>query len=244
MKLYLGLGLGRWYERMRRTIYERAGSSRYSMPALNDLDRKLAQWLDFDGGFFIEAGANDGFAQSNTYYLEKMRNWTGLLIEPEPRLAAECRKNRRQPVIEAALVEAVRDGTPVELHVAGLMSTVSGALGSADATEAHVRAGLAVQELVPSPARLVPGRSLSSLLDQAGMVEGKTIDFLSLDVEGAEPAALAGMDFSRHAPRYICVEARDENAIGALLGGRYEVVEVLTDQGTHRDLLYRKKQDV
>jgi FkbM family methyltransferase len=242
MNLRLGLGLTKKYERFRRVVCESLGVARHSRPALNDLDCKLSRWLDFENGFFIEAGANDGFTQSNTYYLEKMRKWSGLLIEPEPKLAAECRKNRNQPVMEVALVNSSMDGVQVELHVAGLMSTISGALGDAKATDAHVRAGLAVQELPVSPMRLVPGRSLSRLLDETGLAKGREIDFLSLDVEGAEPMALAGLDFSRHAPRYICVEARDEAAIAVLLDPHYELVEVLTDEGTHRDLLYRRKQ--
>ena len=65
MKLRLGLGLTKKYERLRRVVCESMGNARYSRPALNDLDRKLSRWLDFESGFFIEAGANDGFAQSS-----------------------------------------------------------------------------------------------------------------------------------------------------------------------------------
>ena len=36
------------------------------------------------GGFFIEAGADDGEFMSNTFYLELKRGWTGLLVEPNP----------------------------------------------------------------------------------------------------------------------------------------------------------------
>ena len=36
------------------------------------------------GGFFIEAGADDGELLSNTLYLEFKRGWTGLLVEPNP----------------------------------------------------------------------------------------------------------------------------------------------------------------
>lgn len=36
------------------------------------------------GGFFIEAGAVDGEAASNSYFFEVQRNWTGLLVEPDP----------------------------------------------------------------------------------------------------------------------------------------------------------------
>ncbi|KAK4310868.1 hypothetical protein Pmani_017601 [Petrolisthes manimaculis] len=36
------------------------------------------------GGFFVEAGAFDGEKGSNTLWLEKHQNWTGLLVEPDP----------------------------------------------------------------------------------------------------------------------------------------------------------------
>ncbi|ESO03313.1 hypothetical protein HELRODRAFT_173599 [Helobdella robusta] len=35
-------------------------------------------------GFFVEAGGFDGETASNTLFLEVERNWTGLLIEPDP----------------------------------------------------------------------------------------------------------------------------------------------------------------
>ena len=49
-----------------------------------------ARHLTRRGGVFVEAGANDGYAQSNTYYFERMRGWSGVLIEPVPELAHHC----------------------------------------------------------------------------------------------------------------------------------------------------------
>ena len=57
-------------------------------------------------------------------------------------------------------------------------------------------------------------------------------------MEGAEADALRGLDFARHAPRFVCVEARDRPAIAALLNPRYRLLEVLTDLGDYQDLLY------
>ncbi|MBI5690681.1 MAG: FkbM family methyltransferase [Verrucomicrobia bacterium] len=223
--------------RLRRRGCERLGILRYSRPALHDLDRKLERHLDFDHGVFIEAGANDGVRQSNTYYFEKIRGWTGLLIEPVPELAAECRRNRRAQVAACALAARDEPGATVELHFAGLMSTVRGALGDEAATAAHVAAGLAAQGLASSRRLTVPARTLSALIDEARI--GGRIDLLSLDVEGAEITALQGLDLARHAPRFICVEARDAAAITALLAPRYRLFETLTDLGTRADLLYR-----
>jgi FkbM family methyltransferase len=227
----------RSFFRARRQACEALGSARYSRMALNGLDRKLERHLDFDGGVFVEAGANDGVEQSNTYFLEIFRGWTGLLIEPEPLLAAACRRNRRARVAQAALVATEEPGATVELHCAGLMSTLEGALGDAAATARHVQTGLMVQpELAGTRRERVPARTLSALLDEAGMAS--PVDLLSLDVEGAEPGALRGIDYARHAPRFICVETREAAAIAAILEPRYRVVEVLHDAGTYRDLLY------
>ena len=35
-------------------------------------------------GFFVEVGALDGYGASNTYFFEKERNWSGIIIEPNP----------------------------------------------------------------------------------------------------------------------------------------------------------------
>jgi FkbM family methyltransferase len=188
-------------KRERRLAEEAKGSDRLSRPALNDLDRKLDAIIDRDGGFFVEAGANDGFTQSNTYWLQRFRAWRGLLVEPVPELAAEARITRPDtPVVECALVGPEDDGTTVRMNFGGCMSAIQGAvdegysqfgtLGWADSYEMDV-----------------PARTLSSLFDEHG-IEG--IDLLSLDVEGFEVGALSGLDLSRHRPRYILVEIVDK----------------------------------
>ena len=42
----------------------------------------MLKYLNFNNGYFIEMGAHDGIHNSNTYYYEKNKNWTGILIEP------------------------------------------------------------------------------------------------------------------------------------------------------------------
>lgn len=235
----LSPGFRQSLKRLLRGSGEAIGVQRWSRPALYGIDRKLERHLGTGPGVFIEAGANDGVRQSNTYHLEKFHGWTGLLVEPVPELAAECRRNRpRAVVVEAALVARNVPGATVELHVAGLMSTLAGALGDPDTTARHVAAAQAVQPRLPLTRRIqVPARTLSALIDDAGI---GAVDLLSLDVEGAEAEALRGLDLARHAPRFLCVEARDEAEIAAVLGGRYRLTEVLTDVGSHRDLLFAR----
>lgn len=226
--------------RLRRRAAESAGLDWYSRPALNGLDRKLERWLDFDGGFFVEAGAYDGFAQSNTYYLEKFRGWRGILVEPLPELCARCRRERSHSVVvNAALVGPDHPHPDIEVRFAGLMSVSAGAFGDAESCRRHLEAGLRQKGVAGTYAVLVPARTLGAIIaDQAG---DRTVDLLSLDVEGAELAALSGLDLAGHAPRFICVEARQPAAVLELLASSYEQVAVLFDSGTHQDLLFRRK---
>ena len=62
--------------------------------SLNDLDKQLEKYLDFDNGYFVELGANDGVNQSNTLFFEHFRGWTGVLIEPFNTNYKELVRNR------------------------------------------------------------------------------------------------------------------------------------------------------
>mgnify|MGYP001070472729 CR=1 FL=1 len=200
--------------RRRRMRAEAQGSDRLSRPALFDMDRKLDEIIDRDGGFFVEAGANDGFTQSNTYWLERFRGWRGVLVEPMPELAEEARRSRPgSTVVQCAL--APEPGT-VRMRFGDLMSTVDGARDSEWAS-----AGVSLGWRDPYELD-VPARRLSDILDEVG---APGIDLLSLDVEGFELPALQGLDLDRHAPRWVLVEIhepeRNKPPIDALLGDRY-----------------------
>ncbi len=209
-------------KRRRRLRAEARGSDKLSHPALNDLDSKLDAIIDEDRGVFVEAGANDGFRQSNTYWLERFRGWTGLLIEPMPTSAAEARRSRPgTPVLEYALVPPDYEGDHVPMKFGDLMSTAPAA--GAFNIDRDVYSGYGVLSGWRDPYdKDVPARTLSAAVEDAGLGE---IDLLSLDVEGYEVEALSGLDIARHAPRYILVEVTDRDEplsrIRAMLGGRY-----------------------
>jgi FkbM family methyltransferase len=202
------------------------------------MDRKINAAIDLDGGFYVEAGANDGFTQSNTYWLERFRGWHGILIEPMPTLLEECRRERpRATIVQAALVPDAQPGATVRMRFGDLMSTVHGAHGDDEGDDRWAQPGLVVGWRDPYEAD-VPARTLSSILDEHSAPE---VDLLSLDVEGFEPHALRGLDLDRHAPRWIAVEAHDfetgRRTIEGVLGDRY----VLDAELSPVDLLYRRR---
>lgn len=203
--------------RARRTAAEARGDDHLSHPALHELDRKLDAIIDRDGGFFVEAGAHDGFTQSNTYWLQRFRGWHGLLVEPMPELAAEARLSRPgATVMQCCLVSADETRQRLRMRFGDLMSMVDGARESDWPTLGTVLGWRDPHDLD------VDARTLSSLLDEIGAPE---VDLLSLDVEGFEGPALRGLELQRHAPRYVLVEIhnrdRDRPPVDAALSERY-----------------------
>jgi FkbM family methyltransferase len=200
--------------------------------SLNQLDIKLEPYLNFKRGFFVEAGANDGISQSNTLFYEKYHDWTGLLIEPIPELAAKCRTNRPNCIVEnCALVSFDFTGSAVEMRYCDLMSIVKGAMKSEESDLTHIKQGCEVQK-IESYEIQVPARTLTSILDQHSV---ERIDFLSLDVEGFELDVLKGIDFDKYKPSFMLIEARYREEIDSFLNPLYEPITELS----YHDVLYR-----
>lgn len=219
--------------KLRQQAFEFFGSARYSRVALFDLDKKLERYVAFRDGFFIEAGANDGLSQSNTYLLERFHGWRGLLIEPIPELAAQCRINRPRSVTVNAALVANSETKYVSMKAAHLMSKVN-TFSNEDEAMAYVRLASEAQNLTGIHDVDVPARTLSSILQEAGT---KEIDLFSLDVEGYEMEVLRGLDLSRHVPRYILVETKAPDAITEYLTEKYTPIAQLT----HHDYLYQSR---
>lgn len=213
----------------RRWLYEVSGSLRHSRPAHEEIDAKLERYLP-DCGTFLEVGANDGYTWSNTYYLERFKGWSGVLIEGIPALYEECRRRRsRSRVYNYALVDPASAEHRVTMTYSDLRSLVN---GTDEAMEAEVQAaGEATYEIS------VPARTLDDVLIEDG---DQHIDFLSLDTEGSEAAVLRGLDLVRRGPDWLLVEAPTAErraAVEEALGELYEEVAALTPG----DILYKRR---
>lgn len=213
---------------------------RYCRFGLNGLDQKLERYLDFNNGFFVEAGANNGLLQSNTYYLAAIRGWSGVLIEPCPELYDACKKNRPEAkVVPAALVSSNYSEDTISLEFAGLMTAVHEEEHNTHYCNQRIEIGRLIHGLGDGYSFEASARTLSSILDEC--VE-REIDFMSLDLEGFEAKALMGLDLLRHRPRLLLIEVRDRQEIESIIGDFYELIEVMAEAGHHADLLYRRRR--
>lgn len=196
--------------------------------ALFGMDKVVAARLPFREGVFVEVGANDGVAQSNTYFLARRRSWTGVLIEPVPWLAKTARRWRPEArVVEVCVTSPQLAGEPIDLIDLDLVSRLDVGSGHTEmcGTPRDVR-------LASSRVR-VPTATLTQILDAHNLVN---IDFLSIDVEGHELDVLSGLDFKRYQPTLILVETAKPNEVRELLNSSYRFVSALS----HHDYLYER----
>jgi FkbM family methyltransferase len=140
-------------------------------------------------GYFVEVGANDPVMLSQTWDLEQ-QGWSGVLVEPQPDLAAALRHRRSAKVYEAACSSPRHAGATMALHLAGIHSSLDPALN--------------ISTVSARGTIDVPVRTLDEILTEAGAPT--PLDLLSIDVEGLEIEVLEGIDLGRWRPRLILVE--------------------------------------
>lgn len=161
---------------------EASGRPRPEARSQNGEDALLWDLLgDRESGFFVEAGAYDGYTFSVSYLFECV-GWDGVLVEPLVDRAAECLERRTSKVVNAALS---RPGAPATA-------------GFSRDTSVEWYSHLA-EDGSGDP---VAVKTLDAVLEG----HDGPIDFLVLDVEGHELAVLEGFSLERWRPSVLLIE--------------------------------------
>ena len=157
-------------------------------------------------GSFVEIGAFDGLAFSNTFMLERCLAWRGELIEASSRNFQKLlRSGRTAHFIRSAVCAGV--GT-VNMTTKGVYPFVNGvpsemALTFAERWHPGERMGRV---------ETVPCESLTRLIHRARGPHGeRSTTFLSIDVEGGEETVLANADISSF--KVVMVETDGTNRV-------------------------------
>lgn len=191
-------------------------NSHYS--SKNDLYSKMSKYLNYDNGYYIELGAYDGIAQSNTYRLERKQYWKGLLIEPSPNKYFECINNRSvaNHIVCAACVSFDYKDEFVKIKYSGFFTAPVSVETDLTDLEAHAATGAQYlskgEKVFEFGAKAV---TLTKLLKEANAPSH--IDFLSLDVEGGEMEVLKGIDHTAYRFKYMLIECRNFEKVNSYL---------------------------
>jgi FkbM family methyltransferase len=145
-------------------------------------------------GFYIDIGAGHPVYDnvSFAFYLE---GWSGIAVEPNPRLAqlAQAIRPRDHNINMLAGAEPGEATFYLVDDFHGFSTT-----SESNAVAAQTQFGKSSQPMTR------PVTTLKALCEAQAPA---AIDFLKVDVEGAEPDVLAGNDWQRFRPRIVVVEA-------------------------------------
>jgi len=196
--------------------------------SINNIDYLIKKYLPSilnNSTFFIEVGANDGLTQSNTFFLEKLYQAKGLLIEPSQSNFEKCLSNRSKENFfeNCALVDYQYQDKYIDLIFSNLMTITS--KDSLRDTSKQIKKSRNYFNKT-NYSFTAKASTLSDLLDKYKI---KCVDFLSLDVEGFELSALKGINFEKHKIKHILIETDEYALIGDFLISKgFALVKKLT----------------
>ena len=144
-------------------------------------------------GRYIDIGGGHPVADNVSFWFYE-RGWQGIVVEPQPALAALYARLRPRDIVVEALVGRANGDSDFFLveRLHGFSTTLEQHARKAEAFGAGYR-----------KLRL-PSVTLATLCETHGASD---IDFLKVDVEGAEAEVFAGADFRRFRPKVIVAEA-------------------------------------
>lgn len=187
--------------------FSQAGQDRYALELLGGKRN----------GFFVDLAANHALLLSNTYLLERDYDWNGICIEPNWQYWNGLASLRKCTVVGAV------GGSPLSSEEIKFRFHPSkpfiGAFGGIEKLQGQPKHG---EELLET--RFTIG--LSQILDK--FHAPATIDYLSLDVEGAEELIFADFPFDRYTFLVMNVE-RPKPKLRAVLE-QHGYVKLRTDK--------------
>ena len=146
-------------------------------------------------GFFLDLAAADGRTHSNTFYFEKVFNWRGILIEPNPTFFTQLEQNRTGTCINEVVSNACHS---LEFRYD------NGQRGGIVASDTDNSPAARGDELPAATIEQRMARPLTDILDELEAPD--YIDYFSLDVEGAEERVIAPFDFKKYRFGLLTIE--------------------------------------
>lgn len=162
-------------------------------------------------GYFLDIGAHDGISFSNTYILEYKYAWNGICVEANPDIFKQLKKNRRALCVNACLDSA--EGL-VDFAKGNMEGGIISPNTDNKAPESHEVVQMKTQ-------------TLESLW--IGKNVPHEIDYISIDIEGAEERVLGSFNFKEYRFKCITVERPSDTLRKILVENEYVLVKEIPE---------------
>jgi FkbM family methyltransferase len=147
----------------------------------------------YKNGFYVDIGSHDGISLNNTLYFEKNNNWTGINVEPIKIIYDKLIINRPNSInINCAVCNS--DGTAEFLCNTGYTEMISGLKKEFDPRHLN-RLNYENQKMGGITEVInVETKKLETILETHNV---NHINYLSIDVEGAEFEVIKSINFDK-----------------------------------------------
>jgi FkbM family methyltransferase len=147
----------------------------------------------YSNGFFMDVGAHDGVSLNNTLYFEKNNNWTGINVEPIQNVYDSLVVNRPN-CINLNCAVCNNDGVADFISNSGYTEMLSGLKSEYDYRHINrlyneVNSYGGNTEIIQ-----VDTQKIETICDKYNI---KHINYLSIDVEGAEFEVIKSINFDK-----------------------------------------------
>lgn len=147
----------------------------------------------FKNGFYVDIGAHDGISINNTLFFERYHNWRGVNVEPIKDVYDKLVQNRPNDInLNVAICNY--DGTSEFLCNSGYTEMLSGLKETYDPRHLHRLNKENVEMESKTKIITVNTKKLETICDEYNI---KNINYLSIDVEGAEFEVIKSINFTK-----------------------------------------------
>lgn len=160
-------------------------------------------------GVYLDIGANDGIFTSNTATLEFEFGWKGICVEANSNLISQLTVNRPNSKIINCAVWNTDGEVEFEIPTANFKKIRGDLLSRISNEELNNRNKKYFKrhfEEAPTEIIKVPSKTITSILKNEYTTFPCTIDYMSLDTEGAELECLQGIDFDIIDIKFMTIE--------------------------------------
>jgi FkbM family methyltransferase len=154
-------------------------------------------------GFFVDVGAHNGITFSNTYCLEKYLDWNGLCIEVNDDIFETLQNNRDCLCVNECVYEVSGIELELEIPLANEIPEGNDMLTRIKCINTHNFDTWHNQFIKTKNIKKIT-KTLTDIFEKYNVPQ--VIDYLSIDIEGAELIALKGLDFNKYIISFLTLE--------------------------------------